>query len=81
MRVEQPSIAPLLSERSPTRYPVRREYRGACWVGSSRPPQTIVMMTRLGVDVHCVVGSIGREVVKSCGGRWFPIDIWVHEQA
>lgn len=41
----------------------------------------IVMMTRLGVDDHCAVGSIGRGVAKSRGGRGPPIGIWVHERA
>ena len=79
-----PSIVPLLSARSPTRY---LETHG-CRVGylgmSNHLPPMRVTMTRLVADVLCVVGLIGKGEVKDRGGRVcrsLPIGIYVGERA
>jgi len=84
-KAEPPSIFPLLSARSPTRYPGRLDYRVVCLGCSSHPLLTMVMMRERGEYALCVVESSGRlVVVKGRGGRTcltLPIGIESVEQA
>ena len=79
-KAEPPSIVPLLSARSPIRYPETLDYRVVYSGCSSRPPPTRAMTTRPEVDVPRVVESSGKVVVKSRGGS-LPIGIESGEQA
>lgn len=83
-KVEPPSIVPLLSSRSPTRYLETPGYRVVYLGCSSRPPPTRVTRTMSEVDSHRVVESSGRVVVKNRGGRIcrsLPIGVGSGEQA
>ena len=83
-KAEPPSIVPLLSSRSPTRYLETLGYRVVYSGCSSRPPPTRAMRTMSELDAPRVVESSGRVVVKNRGGRTcrsLPIGVGSGEQA